>query len=87
MPAEADIGVPLTDSDDIQPRSPRRRAFAMAVLAVATGAIGISMTVAGGFWGSGDSSNPLDPTHFGAGTADSPYCNRDGGFSLWRPVC
>ncbi len=77
----------MSHEDDIQPRSPGRRVFTMAVLVMAVVAIGISMTVAGGFWGSGDSANPLDPTHFGAGTADSPYCNRDGGFSFWRPVC
>ncbi len=75
----------MSDSDVIEPISAPHRRYRSAILAVALVAIGLSMTVAGGFWGSGDSSNPLDPSHFGAGTAESAYCRQ---FNTWYgPVC
>ncbi len=54
------------------------------ILGLAILVMGAGLTMAGGFFGSGDTSNPLDPTYFGAGTADSPYCNQPSWY-LWSP--
>lgn len=45
------------------------------ILGVAIVSMSLGLVFAGGFFGSGDSTSPLDPTNFGAGTADAPYCH------------
>lgn len=57
------------------------------ILGVALVAMGLGLTFAGGFFGSSDTSNPLDPTFFGAGTADAPYCHQYSWYSFWNPPC
>lgn len=76
----------MSETSDSKAR-PRRPIRTRIVLGVAIVAMTLGLVYAGGFFGSGDSSNPLDPTFFGAGTADSPYCHQTSGFWLQWVRC